>query len=85
MQTISRISGMSLPMPAHLVLMSSLQSLRSDDELLQKVFASSPPSPQGSHHPLFLLPCVVTTELLYVGGAEVRHTKGLHNILGPFS
>ena len=26
----------SLPMPAHLVLMNSLQSLRSDDELLQK-------------------------------------------------
>ena len=36
MQTVNRISGVLLPMPAHLVLMSSLQSLRSNDELLQK-------------------------------------------------
>ena len=49
MQTVSRISGMSLPMPAHLVLMSSLQSLRSDDELLQKSVCIQPT--QSSRQP----------------------------------
>ena len=132
-QTVSLISGKSQPIPAHFVLMSSLQSLWTkkyktldsisisvfDDilfefdkyeseanpshklmmrparlsikhcwlVLLNKVRFSCVilPSHQGSHHSVLLLPRVVTTQLLYVGGTEVVDAKRLCLLLSPGS
>ena len=82
MQTVSLMSGTSQPIPAHFVLMRSRHSLK------QKVRNSishraNQPSPQPIHDSFFLVPGVVTTELLDLRGAEVVEAKGIYPLLGP--